>query len=350
MVGRWQAEGPGGKVEVDCQWAPEKAFLLREIRTIDSDEFVDHVSQRIGLDPATQRFRSWSFDTSGGSAEATWEPNGSSWVVSSHGSADDGEATSARTVYSEIGPDAYALKSTEGHYGVTDAPVAELRFTRIKQDSTSAPEAASTGTAADDGRAKILSSPEWREAQRAFEQWLSIQKTYTAAEVEEMRSGLRSRIDKMSVAELQSFLADSREKLRILLGEDAQQARLWLAQRLAVEVNLTPEQIRQHRPDVVNKTPAQLEKWLAQWRQQRDQTQQAQARVRRRPQSSSDRDRLANATQGASPRGELEPSQRPHDERGWFLRGAGGGAGMNNGAWTHQPRPRPNYGLLLLGL
>ncbi len=347
MVGRWQAEGPGGKVEVDCQWAPEKAFLLREIRTIDSDEFVDHVSQRIGLDPATQRFRSWSFDTSGGSAEATWEPNGSSWVVASHGSADDGEATSARTVYSEIGPDAYTLKSTEGHYGVTDAPVAELRFTRIKPDSASAPEAPSTGTAADDGRAKILSSPEWREAQRAFEQWLSIQKTYTAAEVEEMRAALRSRIDKMSVAELQSFLADSREKLRILLGEDAQQARLWLAQRLAVEVNLTPEQIRQHRPDVVNKTPAQLEKWLAQWRQQRDQTQQAQRAF--------DDGRKARVTEIDAQMRRKEQAREANLNRanarmmsgGGFYGGPGGGAGMNNGAWTHQPRPRPNYGLLL---
>jgi ketosteroid isomerase-like protein len=273
MIGRWQAESPDGIVEADCHWSAEQAFLLREITVSDGGGVKAQVSQRIGLDPTSPRFKSWSFDSAGGMAEAIWEPSDADWVVSSHGTGGDGESTSAHNMYSDIGPDAYTLKSTDAHDGTAAPPPIELRFKRV-QSTTSA--GVPLSAADENGKAAILNSREWLETQRAFEQWLSIQNTYSPEEVQQMRTDLRARTENMSVVELQGFLADSREKLAILLGQEAQQARLWLAQRLAVEVNLTREQIQQNRPDVINKTPAQLEAWLIQWRQQRTQTQQNQ--------------------------------------------------------------------------
>jgi uncharacterized protein (TIGR02246 family) len=273
MVGRWQAESPDGTIEADCHWSPERAFLLREITIVDGDEIIAQVSQRIGIDPAGPRFKSWSFDSAGGTAEAIWESKGAGWLVSSQGTGGDGNPTSAQNTYSDITPEAYTLTSTDAHEGTTAPPPMELKFKRIL--STTPAGVASSG-AEESGKAAILASREWVETQRAFDQWLSIQNTYTADEVQEMRAGLRDRVDKMSVAEMQLFLADSRDKLAILLGQEAQQARLWLAQRMAVEVNLTQEEIQKSRPDVINKTPAQLESWLIQWRQRRSQTQQNQ--------------------------------------------------------------------------
>ena len=274
LIGRWRVEGPDGIIEVACDWSPEKVFLLREITLFAGDQIEEQISQRIGLDPVSPRFKSWSFDSSGGVAEAIWEADGENWVASSQGTGSDGESTSAYNTYSQIRPDSYTLTSTDAHQGTVAPPPVEMRFKRIPAVANA--NTPSSGNVDEDAKAKILNGREWLETRRAFEQWLSIQNTYSPEEVQEMRASLRDRIEKMSVAELQSFLADSREKLAVLLGSEAQQARLWLAQRLAVEVNLTPEQIQKHRPDVLNKTPAQLEAWLIQWRQQRNQTQQVQ--------------------------------------------------------------------------
>ena len=273
LIGRWQAETPDATFEVDCHWSPEHVFLIREITVYAGDEVVDQVTQRIGLEPGGTRFKSWSFDSAGGLAEAIWEPGGSTWIVASRGTNSDGEATSAHNVYSDISADGYTLRSSEAHEGTATPPTAEVRFKRVLTTSAADPHIGPSGA---DAKEKILNSAEWAETQRAFEQWLSIQKIYSPEEVTEMRASLRERIKEMPAAELQDFLTDSRDKLAILMGKEMQEARLWLAQRLAVEVKLTHDKIQELRPDVINKTPAQLELWLAKWQQQRGQTKAAQ--------------------------------------------------------------------------
>ncbi len=62
----------------------------------------------------------------------------------------------------------------------------------------------------------------------------------------------------------------------MLMSKDAEDARLWLAQRMAVEAKLTPAQIKEMRPDIANMTAAQVQQRLLQLDQERDQTKQAQ--------------------------------------------------------------------------
>jgi hypothetical protein len=81
----------------------------------------------------------------------------------------------------------------------------------------------------------------------------------------------------MSPRELEKFLKDMEDRLAVLTSPEAEDARLWLAQFLAVARN--PEaQLGRSRPDVLNMTASQIRQellWLQQHRAARQQSQAA---------------------------------------------------------------------------
>jgi len=108
--------------------------------------------------------------------------------------------------------------------------------------------------------------------QHALNEWLSVQQIYTPSQLRKVKAELNARIARMSPQELLDFLSDMDAKLKILTGKEAEQARLWVEQRLATQANLTPEQLKQMRPDVLNMTSAQLQQRLLAWQEQRQHT------------------------------------------------------------------------------
>lgn len=146
-----------------------------------------------------------------------------------------------------------------------------------------APAANSAAAANEAARQQILQSERWRNAQHGLEQWLSVQQLYTPQEVAVLRAQFKSRIDRMSPAELQQQLTRMEEKLAVLSSPDAEDARRWLAQFLAVQAKYSPEQLRQMRPDVANMTAAQIREELQRFQARRGQaslTQSAAAQGR----------------------------------------------------------------------
>jgi hypothetical protein len=125
-------------------------------------------------------------------------------------------------------------------------------------------------------RQRILNSRQWRETRHSFDEWLSAQKIYSPAEAKKIRAEMNAKIARMSPDQLRDFLADTKEKMAILTSPEAEQARLWLAQRMAVEVRATPEQIKELKPDIVRMTAAQLEQSLQQLEAERSQIRQTQ--------------------------------------------------------------------------
>ncbi|HTU26144.1 MAG TPA: DUF4440 domain-containing protein [Pirellulales bacterium] len=275
LVGRWSAKADEATITVDCQWSEEHAWIQRDITIERAGQPPMRISQRIGRDPQTGRIKSWGFDSAGDTTEATWEPRGKEWLVSSHGTLPGGGQTSAENVYSDINEAGFTLTSQEP--GSADKPADRLELKFVRLDGEAAAGSADANEEAQ--RAAILASPEWREALRAFQAYQSVQKTYTVEEMQEMNAALASKVSQMSAAELRDFLADSREKLAVLMSPRAQEARAWLAQRIAVEVKLTPEMIKAERPDIVNMTSAELEAFLDQWQKQREQVRQTQQQV-----------------------------------------------------------------------
>jgi hypothetical protein len=80
----------------------------------------------------------------------------------------------------------------------------------------------------------------------------------------------------MSPAELRDQLDRMEEKLAVLNSPEAEEARRWLGQFLAVQAKYTDAQLRAMRPDVARMTASQIRQELAKFQQRRGQTQQAQ--------------------------------------------------------------------------
>lgn len=91
-----------------------------------------------------------------------------------------------------------------------------------------------------------------------------------------MRADLASRVAKMSPQELENFLRDMEERLAVLASPEAEDARLWLGQFLAVARN-PEQQLGISRPDVLNMTASEVRQELQQLQRVRDSRLQAQA-------------------------------------------------------------------------
>jgi len=131
-------------------------------------------------------------------------------------------------------------------------------------------------------RRKILDSDRWQQANRALNQWLSVQQLYQSEEVDGIKAEMAARTAHMSPAELETMLKDMEERTKVLLSPEAEDARMWLKQFLAVARN-PEQQLGRQLPDVLNMTPAQIRqeiRWLEQHRENRAQSQAAFDRTR----------------------------------------------------------------------
>jgi hypothetical protein len=131
-------------------------------------------------------------------------------------------------------------------------------------------------------RRAILESDRWRRAYRTFHDWLAVQQVYTEEQLAAVRAELAARVARMTPRELEEFLKDMEERLEVLTSPEAEDARQWLAQFLAVARN--PEaQLGRSRPDVLNMTAGQIRQeiqWLDQHRASRQRAHAASSQGR----------------------------------------------------------------------
>ncbi len=128
----------------------------------------------------------------------------------------------------------------------------------------------------DAARRKIMESDRWRQTQRRLNEWLAVQKIYTPDEVTAIRAEFAARVAKMAPQELEVLLKDMEERLEVLTSPEAEDARQWLGQFLAVAMN-PEEQLGIKRPDVLNMTASQVRLELQRLQQVRASRLQAQA-------------------------------------------------------------------------
>ncbi|AGA25195.1 YybH family protein [Singulisphaera acidiphila] len=99
MLGEWTDEGSDSIVRTKCHWSKDENFLLRDITVQVQGATATSITQRIGWDPLTERFKSWEFDSEGGHSEGLWARAGEkNWVVKHAGVLPDGRTSSATRV------------------------------------------------------------------------------------------------------------------------------------------------------------------------------------------------------------------------------------------------------------
>ena len=103
MVGQWTSAADNAEVEVDCDWTKNKNFLTRAFKiSIDGDTNFSGM-QIIGWDPAEKTIRSWTFDSNGTFAEATWQQKGDRWFLRNRGVLPDGRPATMINVMKQVG-------------------------------------------------------------------------------------------------------------------------------------------------------------------------------------------------------------------------------------------------------
>lgn len=113
MVGHWVDKDEHVDVETDCSWSKNRKFLTRSF-TVSVDG-VDDMSgmQIVGWDAAAKTIRSWTFDSDGGYAEATWTFKKDRWYVRSQGVLADGRKASMTNIIKQVDADSFTWQTIE---------------------------------------------------------------------------------------------------------------------------------------------------------------------------------------------------------------------------------------------
>jgi uncharacterized protein (TIGR02246 family) len=123
LVGDWVTEGDDAVVTSSCAWDADRAFLLRKFVVNVQGKPVLRGEQRIGWDPRSEQFHSWSFDSDGGFHEGSWSREGDAWLVRDRGVRADGRTVEAKHVLRLAGPQMIRWTTVDrsiGHKATSD--------------------------------------------------------------------------------------------------------------------------------------------------------------------------------------------------------------------------------------
>ena len=131
MVGNWTDESAAAEVELDCNWTKNKNFLTRAFKVNVEGQIDISGMQVIGWDPAAKAIRSWTFDSNGTVAEATWEHRGNRWFVRNRGVLPDGRSATMINVMKQVDENSFTWQTIERTAGDELLPnIDEIRIVR----------------------------------------------------------------------------------------------------------------------------------------------------------------------------------------------------------------------------
>jgi uncharacterized protein (TIGR02246 family) len=136
MVGRWvdKDDDDNATIATDCNWTKNQTFLTRSYTVTVGDEIKLSGMQIIGWDPAAKAIRSWTFDSDGGFAEATWEKKGDRWYIRNHGVLADGRKGTMTNVIRKIDDNSFTWQTVERTAGGELLPnIDEVVIVRAQQ-------------------------------------------------------------------------------------------------------------------------------------------------------------------------------------------------------------------------
>jgi hypothetical protein len=102
MIGTWVDQDETARVETTCSWTKNHNFITRSFTISIGDQIEMSGMQLIGWDPATQRIRSWVFDSDGGFGDATWSKKENRWIINAAATLPDGRKSSAMNIMTVV--------------------------------------------------------------------------------------------------------------------------------------------------------------------------------------------------------------------------------------------------------
>ena len=113
MVGEWTGDTPEAAVAVECRFTKNQNFLTRSFSLSTGDDVQFSGMQIIGWDPAAKSIRSWTFDSNGTFAEATWKQKGEKWFIHNRGVLPDGRTATMINVMKPVDENSFTWQTIE---------------------------------------------------------------------------------------------------------------------------------------------------------------------------------------------------------------------------------------------
>jgi aromatic ring-cleaving dioxygenase len=137
---------------------------------------------------------------------------------------------------------------------------AATRQAQTAQPAARGPQPSSADSADAQAKAAILASPRWQNVERAFYEWLSVQRLYPKDQVPRLKAQFNQMVRSMNADQLQAWLAEMEQKVNILMSPEAQDVRDWLGYYVSAKAVLPESELK--KIDVLNMTAAQLHEVL----------------------------------------------------------------------------------------
>lgn len=131
MVGHWVDKDDNVQIETECKWAKNQNYLVRSFSVAAAGQLDMSGMQIIGWDPADKTIRSWTFDSDGTFAEATWTSKGGRWFVNNKGVLPDGRKASMVNVMKPVDKNSFTWETIERTAGGELLPnIGEVKIVR----------------------------------------------------------------------------------------------------------------------------------------------------------------------------------------------------------------------------
>jgi uncharacterized protein (TIGR02246 family) len=131
MVGEWTGTADNAEIELECNWTKNRNFMTRAFKMSLDDGTDFSGMQVIGWDPAAKTIRSWTFDSKGTFAEATWEQHGGRWFLRNRGTLPDGRTATMINVMKQVDADSFTWRTIERTAGSELLPnIDEIQLVR----------------------------------------------------------------------------------------------------------------------------------------------------------------------------------------------------------------------------
>jgi uncharacterized protein (TIGR02246 family) len=113
MVGEWKSGADNAEVELDCNWTKNQNFLTRAFKISIDGNISTSGMQIVGWDPTAKTIRSWTFDSKGTFAVATWEQKGGRWFLRNRGTLPDGRTATMINVMKQVDANSFTWQTIE---------------------------------------------------------------------------------------------------------------------------------------------------------------------------------------------------------------------------------------------
>ena len=115
MIGHWVDKDKEDDIDIetDCNWTKNRTFITRSFTVSAEGEIDLSGMQIIGWDAAAKAIRSWTFDSDGGYAEATWTFKKDRWYIANKGVLADGRKASMTNVIKPIDANSFTWQTIE---------------------------------------------------------------------------------------------------------------------------------------------------------------------------------------------------------------------------------------------